>query len=140
MGHLTAAERNGEFHLVVLLEELPSVSDLERVVVFFDLGPELDLLEMRDMLLLPGLLLLLALFVLVLPEVHHPADGRARGGRDLDEVEQPLLRVCERFADTQDAYLFPVRPDHADLRDADAIVHTDFFGCGDSVFLLSNRG
>ena len=105
--------------------------DLEVVVVVFDLGPQLDFLEVRDVLLPPRLLLLLVLLVLELPEVHHPAHRRLGGGRDLDEIELALLRVGERFADAQDSDLLPIRPDDADRRNSDAVVDADLFAGGD---------
>ena len=48
--------------------------------------------------------------------------GRLRVGGDLDEIEICLLREAERRLDADDADLLTVRPDEADLGDADAVV------------------
>ena len=106
--------------------------DLEPVVVLFDLRAELYFFEVRDVLLPLRLLLLLVLLVLEFSEVHHAANRRLGGGRNLDQVQLTLLGVSERFSDAQDSYLLAVRPDDADRRNPDAIIDPDFLGCGDS--------
>ena len=65
----------------------------------------------------------LLLLVLILPEVHDPADRRHRGRRDLDEVETLLLGYRQGLRRRHDAELLPGVVDDADFADADAFVH-----------------
>src|SRR5207247_2300568 len=58
-----------------------------------------------------------------LAEVHDAADGRVRGGRDLDQVELLLLRQAERVLRRHDAELRPVGADDAHLARPDLHVH-----------------
>ena len=95
---------------------------LEVVIVHVDLRPELDLLDLDHALVLLGLASALLLLVLVLAEVHDPADRRHRGRRDLDEVEALLLRDDQRLRRRHDAELLSGFVDHADLADPDALV------------------
>ena len=92
------------------------------VVVLRDLRAELDLADRDLLLVLARRLLLLRLLVLVLRVVEHAADGRARVGGDLDEVEIALLGVAQRLGRLDDADLLAVLADQPDLGHADALV------------------
>src|SRR5262249_13298941 len=87
-----------------------------------DLGSELDFLDRDRGLVFPSELGLLLLLVLVLRVVHHPADGRLRVGRHLDQVEVLVPCVLERLVSALDADLLPVCADQAHLRDGDCVV------------------
>ena len=95
---------------------------LGRVVVLGDLRAELDLADRDLLLVLARGLQLLGLLVLVLRVVEDAADGRARLGGDLDEVELALLRVAQRLVGLHDADLVAILADDADLGHADALV------------------
>ncbi len=122
VGLLAAAEHDRDLDLVLALEEALDVTLLGVVVVLRDLRAELDLTDRDLLLMLAGGLLLLRLLVLVLGVVEHTADGRARVGGDLDQVEVTLLRVLERVGRLHDADLVPVLADQANLGHADAVV------------------
>src|SRR5690606_31172925 len=53
--HLAAAEPHGDLDLVALAQELLDRAHLHVVVVIIDIGPELDLLDLDDLLLLARL-------------------------------------------------------------------------------------
>jgi hypothetical protein len=74
-------------------------------------------------------LLLLPLRILELAEVHDAAHGRARGRRDLDEVEAGFLGALHRVVGRDDADLLALLVDEADLGDPDLSVDA-VFGCG----------
>ena len=95
--HLAPAEHDRDLDLVLALAGSADVALLGVVVVLRDLRAELDLADRDLLLVLARRLLLLGLLVLVLRVVEHAADGRARLGRDLDEVEIALLRVAQRL-------------------------------------------
>ena len=107
---------------VLAEQEAADVALLGVVVVLRDLGAELDLADRDLLLVLAGRLQLLGLLVLVLRVVEHPADGRARLGRHLDEVEIALLRVGQRLGRLDDADLLAVLADEADFGNADPVV------------------
>ena len=87
VGLLAAAEHDRDLDLVLLVQEALDVALLGLVVVVGDLRAQLDLADVDLLLVLAGLLGLLLLLVLVLRVVEQPADGRARVGGDLDQVE-----------------------------------------------------
>src|SRR5690348_12561197 len=122
---LAAAKEDRRLHLVAVLEEALDVLLLELVVVLVDLRPELDLLDVDHLLVLlrgPRALLLL---VLVLAEIHDPADGRHGRGRNLDEVEALRPRQRERLRRRHDAELCAGVVDYPDFPYPDAFVHSD---------------
>ena len=125
-GLLPAPEHDGDLHLVTAAEEADDVTLLGLVVVLVDLGTELHLLDDGVGLVASGLAGLLGVLVLELAVVHELADGRARGRRDLDEVEIVLAGELHRLLDADDADLLAVGPDQADLGDADALVDAQF--------------
>jgi len=57
-----------------------------------DVGTELDLLHLDDLLLFAGFVLLLLLLVLELAEIEQLADRRIGVRRNLDEVEACVFR------------------------------------------------
>ncbi len=120
--HLAPAEHDRDLHLLPLLEEPQDVALLGLVVVRRDLRPQLHLADRHLLLVLARRLLLLLLLVLVLRVVEHAADGRARLGGDLDEVEVPLARILERLVGLHDADLLALLVDQAYLGDTNTLV------------------
>ena len=120
--HLAPAEHDRDLDLVLVAQEALNVVLLGVVVVLGDLRAELDLAHGDLLLVLAGLLELLCLLVLVLGVVEHPADGRARLGRDLHQVEFPFLGELERVGGLQDADLLALVVDQPNLGNADALV------------------
>src|SRR3546814_7358622 len=59
MHHLPTAKAHGHLDLVAFLDEAVDRPHLHLVVVDVDVRPHLDLLDLDDLLLLPGLVLLL---------------------------------------------------------------------------------
>ena len=123
--HFATAEEDGGLHLVAFFQEALDVLLLELVVVFVHLRTELDFLDLDDLLVLSSLARALLLLVLVLPEVHDPADGWDRSGGDLDEIEPFLLGDRERLRRRHDAELLARIVDDPDFPHADAFVGAD---------------
>src|SRR6266545_1543420 len=126
VGHLAAAEHDGDLDLVALLEEALDVALLGLVVVRVDLGPHLHLFERHQVLLAPGLLGLDGLLVLELRVVHQLADRRAGHRGDLDEVEVELAGHPHRCLGVHHPELLAVGPDHPDLGGPDTVVDPGF--------------
>src|SRR3954469_6590783 len=122
MGRLPAPEHDRHLDLGALVQEALDVSLLGVVVVYSDLGPELDLLDVDLRLVLPRELRLLLLLVAVLPVIHHARDRRVSLRRDLDQVEALVEGVLHRLARGLDAELRAVLVDQPYLGRADVVV------------------
>jgi hypothetical protein len=92
--------------------------------VLVDLGPELDFLDLDDLLMFPGFARALLLLVLVLAEVHDPAYRRHGGRRDFHEVQTLLLRDGQRLGRRHDPELLPGIVNYANFAHANALVHS----------------
>src|SRR5262249_53401481 len=123
--HFTPAEENRRLDLVTFFEEALDVLLLELIIVFVDLGAELDLFDENHFLVLLRLTRALLLLVLVLAEVHDAADGRVCGRRDLDQVETLGLGNRQRLRRRHDAELRSVVVDDANFSNTNAFVHTN---------------
>src|SRR3954453_8520198 len=95
--HLAAPEENRRLHLVPVREEALDVLLLELVVVPVHLRPELDFLDLDDLLVLLRGARPFLLLVLIAPEVHDPADRRNGRRGYLDQVEPFLSRDGHRL-------------------------------------------
>ena len=76
VSHFTAPIAHGDFHLVAVTQKPVHVAHLHIVVVGVDVGPELDLFNLDDLLLFARFSGLLLGLVLELAEIHDLADGR----------------------------------------------------------------
>src|SRR5215207_667385 len=131
VGHLTAAEHDGDLHLVALLEEPLDVALLRLVVVRVDLGPHLHLFEGHQALLAPGFLGLDGLLVLELRVVHQ-LDHRRTGHRGhLDHVEVLLAGHPQRGLGVHHPELLAVGADHPDLGGPDPVVDPGLYADAD---------
>jgi hypothetical protein len=90
--------------------------------VVVDHRPELDLLDLDDLLFLAGLGLLLLLLEPVLAVIQDLADRRRGVGRDLNQVEPDLLGLGQRVCDRESAEVRTVGADQVNLFDADVLV------------------
>ena len=88
--NFATTEAHGHFDLVFLREELLDLANLEVEIVFFGLGPKLNLAGFNDGLLLFGFLLLLFQFIAELVEIHNSTDRRIRLIGNLDQIK-PLF-------------------------------------------------
>src|SRR4030095_10692270 len=125
MRNLATAEEDRRLDLVTFAQEALDVLLLELVVMLIDLGPELDLLDLDHLLMLLGLARSFLFLVLILPEVHDPADRRHRSRGDLNEVESLLTCNDERLRRRHDPELLTGFVDHPDLTNPDALVGTN---------------
>src|SRR5437762_308239 len=120
--HFAAAEEDRGLHLVAVFKKALDVLFLELVVVLVDFRPELDFLDLDDLLVPPRLAGPLLLLVLILAEIHDPADWRGRRRGDFHEVEPLLPGDGKRLRRRHDAELLSGVVDDADFADADTFV------------------
>src|SRR5690606_10315526 len=100
-------------------------------------GPELDLLDLRLLLLLACGLGFLVLLEHELAVVHDPAYGGISVRRDLDEVQIHLFGGRKCLLNRHDDNFVPDGTDHTIYRRIDLLTTPDAFALGDSVHLSS---
>src|SRR5450756_2095144 len=105
MRHFPSAEEDRRLDLVAVGQEALDVVLLELEIVLVHLRPELDFLDLDDLLVLSGFAGALLLLVLVLAEIHDAADRRLRHRRDLDQVQTLLASNGQRLLRRHDAQL-----------------------------------
>lgn len=122
VAHFPAAKPQGELNLDVVAEEVHGLVQLDAKIVGVNDRPELDFLHPVRVLVFPGLFFLLGLLVLVLAEVHNAADRRIGVGRHLDQVHAQVAGPQNGLGQRQDAQLFALGVNDADLAGADFAV------------------
>src|ERR1700688_3206821 len=122
VGELPAAEAQGDLDLVAFLEEPPDRAHFHVVIVIVDHGPELDLLDLDDLLLLARLGGLLLLLVFEFAVIEDFADRGALVGDDLDEVQPLFGGDGERVADRHDAVVLALLIDQLHLANANLVI------------------
>jgi hypothetical protein len=122
VGQFAAAKDHRHGHFVLVFEKLASVIDFKVDVVLPDLRSDANFLGPAMMYM--GFVLVLALFllVLVLAEIHDPADGRPLIGAYLDQVHALRTGGLERFFSFDDAKLFAFLIDDPNGCDADLFI------------------
>jgi hypothetical protein len=120
--HFAAPELDGGLDLVSFPQEPDGVLELEVVVMLVDVGPELDLFDVDDLLLLLRLVGLLLLLVEELAEVHDAADRRLGRRGHLHQVESRCLSHPQGLLHRHDSGLATFGVDQAHLAYPDAVV------------------
>jgi len=123
MRHFAAAEAQGHFDLVALVEESPHRAHLHLVIVIVDHRPEFDFLDLDDFLLFSGFGRFLLRLIFVLADIQNLADGRIGIRGDLHEIEPGLNRFLKGALDIDDAVIGSVLVDQLYLADADLLVN-----------------
>jgi hypothetical protein len=90
--------------------------------VIVDHGPELDLLDLDDLLLFAGFGLFLLLLEAVLAVIQDFADRRHGVRRNLDQIETGLGGLGQSVCDGDGSEVGAVRADQMNLFDADVLV------------------
>src|SRR3954468_6526499 len=106
--HLAAPALDGGLHLVPFPQEADRVLELEVIVMLVDVGPELDLFDVDDLLLLLRLVRLLLLLVTEPAQIQDPAARRRGPPRDFPQVELQPLSLAQPLFDRHDAALATV--------------------------------
>ena len=92
MSDFAAPELNHSLDSIAFLEEANGVVLFEVVIVVVGVGAELEFLDLHDVLLLAGVVLLLFLLVLIVAVVDGLGYGRHGGGGHQNQIEPQLLR------------------------------------------------
>ena len=108
VGHLTAAEADGDLHTVAVSQELLGRADFGVEVANVDTGGHADLFDFHHMLVLLGFLFLLGLLKAELAVVHELAHrGNCIGG-DLHQVQTGLVGITLSLGSGHNAQLTAV--------------------------------
>jgi hypothetical protein len=132
--HFAAAEAQGDLDLVAFFEEALHCAHLHVVIVVVDHRPQLDFLDLDDVLFLASLCSLLLRLVLELAVVQELAHGRAGVWGDFDQIKPRGLRHFQRGLDGSRAVVVARCVDQLDLADADLVIDAR------AVFLNGQRG
>jgi hypothetical protein len=130
VGHLPAAEAEAGLDLVSIDKEANRLILFGLVIMLVDGDRELDLFDDDDFLLLFRSPVALFLLVEVAAVVLYAADRRNRVGRDLYQIEAAFTGNFERLKRRQDAKLFAVFVDDANLARTNFFVDADKRLCG----------
>ena len=125
VGHFPAAEPERDLYLHFLTQEIDGAARLDAEIVRVNGRAELDFLDLVGVLVFPGFLFLLRLFVAELAVIDQAADGRRCVGRDFNQVHSLGARQVDRFAKLQDAKLLAILCDDPDFAGADFPVYPD---------------
>ena len=121
MGHLSAAETDGDLAAVAVCQELLCIALLDIEVIHVNAGGHPDFLDLHHTLVLAGLFLSLGLLEAELAVIHDLADRGNGIRRDLDQVQALLLCDAQSFQSGHNAQLF------TGLRDQSNLLVADFF-------------
>src|SRR5258708_3626745 len=120
--HLAPAEAQRDLDLVALFEKALHRAHLHVVIVVVDHRPELDLLDLDDLLFLAGFRRFFLRLVFVFAVIENFADGRGRIGGDLDEIKPGLLGPVQSDLDFSRPVIVAGLVDQLDFTNTDLLV------------------
>jgi hypothetical protein len=120
--HFAPAEPQGDLHLVAILEKFEHVAHLDVVVAGIRIGPELDLFDLDDLLLLARFALAFLLFVFELAKIHDLANRRIGVRRNLNQIETGFVGHFHGSGRGHHTDVFAVGADQADFSGTDFFV------------------
>lgn len=127
-----SAEEDRQLHLVSCIQELRCLAALGLEIMPANLGLDPDFLELRNLLMAPGVALFSALFVPKLSIVHQATNGRRRVRGNLDKVEPLLAGHLQRFARGDDTDLTTFIVDQPHFTDTNPLVDACLCWSGNS--------
>ena len=120
--HFAAAVAQGDLDLVAFLKEALHRPHLHVVIVIIDHRPQLDLLDLDDLLLLAGFGGFLLRGIFILPVIHNLADGRIGIRRNLNKIHARFEGHLDRNHRFDGALVGTILIDQLDLRVTDFII------------------
>jgi len=115
VSHFPALETQGELDLIAFLEEVPRAVNLDFQIVIADANRvDVDLLQPTGAGTGAGFIFFFLLLVAPFAVIHDPADGRAGGWSDFNEVESRFAGHSQSFGSGNDANLLLFVVDQAD--------------------------
>ena len=111
MSHFTTLERDRDFHLAAVIQELHALINFVAVIMIRDIQTELDLFDFLGLLILFLIFQLLFLLVAEFSEVHDSAYGRFACFCNQDKIKPGVLCRLTRRNQSHQTKLFPIRAD-----------------------------
>ncbi len=127
VGHLPAAEEDGELDLVAILEEAACLVGFDFDIVLIGPGAKAYFLEFRLFGICFCLLVFFLLLVFPLAVVHDAADGGIRVWSDFDEIEACIACALKGDVCIYDTSLSFILIDESDRGDTNAFIDSDPF-------------
>ena len=115
VGHFPTAEPQRYFDLIAFFEKLSDRAHLDIIVMRVRVGTELDLFDLDDFLLFPGLRLALLLFIFELAKIHDLTDRWVGIGRYFNQIEASFIGKFHAFGGGHDTYVFAVGANKSDF-------------------------
>jgi hypothetical protein len=125
MCHLASTEFQRHLHLHVFTQEIHCVTNLYSQIVWVNLRAQLNLFDLRRVLVFPRLFLPLRLFVAELAIVDQATNRRSRVGRNLHQVNRVGARHIERIPKGQHPEHLAVSPDDPDFTGTDFPIYPE---------------
>jgi hypothetical protein len=135
--HLATPEAQGHFHLVAIVQETTQIAHLDLIIALVSGRPELDFLDLDDLLLCPCLVLTFLFLVLELSVIHQTGDRRAGLGGNLDEINVRFLGHLHGLAQRHDADRLVIDTNQSQFRDSDFAVDAVRAFSSDAAFSIS---
>ena len=126
MPHLTAAEPNGDLHLVAFFQKALCVTQLCIKIVGINVERQTDFLDFHHALVLSGFLFPLGLLETELAVIDDLAHRRLCLGRDLHQIQIAGIGFFQRLTGGHNAQLGAIGIDNADFFIADLFVDLQF--------------
>jgi hypothetical protein len=135
--HLATLESKRELHLVSLFQEIAGAVHLDFEIVIPDSNRiDVELLEPAALGISAGLIVLFLLLIAPFAVIHDPANGRACGGSDFDQIEASFAghSKCVRGGYNPDLFFLVV--DEPDRRNADLVIVAELRRNGERLLLF----
>jgi hypothetical protein len=100
MGHFAASEAQRNFDLVAFADEVFHRAQFHLIIIFVDIGTNLDFFDFDDFLLLAGFVFLFLLLVFEFAIVELFTNRRLGIRADLDEVQPGFKGAAHRVSRT----------------------------------------
>ena len=124
--HFAAAELDRHADLMSLEQPAAGIVHFETAVRFIRLWAQSDFLDLDLGLRLLGLAILLCPLINELSIIDHTADRRICIGGDLHKIQLGVACNLQSLAYRHNTDVAAIRPDQANLRNADALIYSKF--------------
>ena len=123
MAHFPAAEPQGNFDLIALLNELPGGRNLGIQVIFLNIGRQSHFLDLNDLLFLSGLFFLSGLLITIFSVIDNLAYRRLRQRSNLHQIQLCLTGKSLSFLCRYDPKLLSMYADQTNFLIPDLFIH-----------------
>jgi hypothetical protein len=124
VGCLAPAKAHLDLDFVTFFQESPSGAHADLQIVLVSARSQANLFHFRHVLVLLGVARAFVLLESEASEICNATNGWVGGSGDFDQIESRFFRAAQGVLDGEDAKLFALFVDNADVRDPDLAVGT----------------